>query len=216
MHRTGKITLGYGSGGELYHKLVTKFFLPAFSNPYLDQLSDAALCPAGNSRIALTSDSFVVKPRFFPGGDIGRLAVCGTVNDLAMSGARPLYLTSALIIESGFPLLELELIVKSMAQAAAEAVVLIVGGDTKVVDQGACDGLFITTAGVGIYELDRELGPQLALPGDQIIVSGEIADHGMAVIAARHQLDFNPPLTSDVAPLAGLAAAALAVPPALR
>lgn len=212
MHRTGEVTLGYGSGGELYHSLVAEFFLPAFDNPYLAELSDAALCPAGNSRIALTSDSFVVKPRFFPGGDIGRLAVCGTVNDLAMSGARPLYLTSALIIEAGFPLFELELILQSMAQAAAEAGVLIVGGDTKVVDQGACDGLFITTAGVGIYELERDLGPGLAVPGDQIIVSGEIADHGMAVMAARHQLDFDPPLISDVAPLAALAAVALAVP----
>jgi hydrogenase expression/formation protein HypE len=211
MNKAGEVTLGFGSGGELYHQLVAEMFLPAFANPYLAELADAALCPAGNSRIAVTCDGFVVKPRFFPGGDIGRLAVCGTVNDLAMSGARPLYLTTALIIEAGFPLTELQSIVDSMAAAAREAGVLIVSGDTKVVDKGACDGLFITTSGVGLYERETELNPRLAQPGDKIIVSGEIASHGMAVMAARHHLDFAPPLASDVAPLASLAAAALKV-----
>lgn len=212
MSNDGKITLGYGSGGELYHRLVEEVFLPAFDNPVLRELADSAICPISSEKIAMTTDSFVVKPRSFPGGDIGRLAVCGTVNDLAMSGAKPLYLTVGMIIEAGFSLSELTSICQSMAKAADEAGVLIVSGDTKVVDKGACDGIFINTSGVGIFESENTMHPSMVKPGDKIIVSGEIASHGMAVMAARHELSFTPVLESDVAPLNSLAAAALSVP----
>lgn len=210
------ITLAYGSGGDKYHQLVKEVFVPAFANPYLQSLSDSALCPIDNKKIAMTTDSFVIKPLFFPGGDIGRVAVCGTVNDLAMSGARPLFLTTGMIIEAGFPVDELKTICRSMAAAAAEANVVIVAGDTKVVDKGECDGIFINTAGVGIFELPQELSPALVEPGDVIIASGEIGTHGMAVMTARHNLDFSPPIASDVAPLNSLVAKMLAVSGAVK
>lgn len=202
------ITLAYGSGGEKYHQLVEEIFLPAFDNRYLAELSDAALCPIDGQRqtIAMTTDSFVVKPLFFPGGDIGRVAVCGTVNDLAMSGAEPRYLTAGMIIEAGFPVSELKKICHSMSLAAQEAGVLIVAGDTKVVHQGECDGIFINTAGVGIADAGL-LGAAAVMPGDLVIVSGEIGMHGMAVMAARHNLGFGDDLRSDMAPLNSLVAA---------
>ena len=211
MNLEGNISLAYGSGGELYHQLVEEIFLPAFDNPILRQMADSGVCKLNGENIAMTTDSFVVKPRFFPGGDIGRLAVCGTVNDLAMSGAKPLYLTVGMIIEAGFSCRELDSICKSMAEAAQEAGVLIVSGDTKVVDSGACDGIFINTAGVGIFEQKSLLEPEAIKSGDKIIVSGQIGDHGMAIMDARHQLGFDPPLMSDVAPLNSLVEAAMSV-----
>ncbi|MBR5429191.1 MAG: hydrogenase expression/formation protein HypE [Firmicutes bacterium] len=196
------ITMAHGDGGLLYRELVEQVFRPAFDNEYLDQLGDSAVCPAGAGKLALTTDSFVVRPRFFPGGDIGHLAVCGTVNDLAVSGARPLYLTCGMILEAGLPVAELRRVCDSMAAAARSAGVSIVTGDTKVVEKGACDGVFINTAGVGLFE--REPLPQTVRPGDVLLVSGNVGDHGLAVLAAREELAFQPPLTSDAAPLNGL------------
>ena len=205
------ITLAHGDGGRLYRELVEQVFLPAFANEALNQLGDSAVCPAYGDRLALTTDSFVVRPRFFPGGDIGHLAVCGTVNDLAVSGATPLYLTCGMILEAGLPLDELRRICASMAAAAADAGVRIVTGDTKVVEKGACDGVFINTAGVGLFR--REPLPQKVRPGDAILVSGNVGDHGLAVLAAREGLSFQPPLASDAAPLNGLIDCLLAAVP---
>ena len=213
------ITLAYGSGGEKYHQLVKDVFYPAFANPYLQSLSDAALCPLYGQKVAMTTDSFVVKPLFFPGGDIGRVAVCGTVNDLAMSGAKPLFLTTGMIIEAGFPVEALQRICRSMAMAADEAGVAIVAGDTKVVDKGECDGIYINTAGIGIFDQQGQkvqLSPSLVQAGDVIIVSGEIGSHGMAVMAARHNLGFNEPIISDVAPLNTLVQQIIDIPDAVR
>jgi hydrogenase expression/formation protein HypE len=198
-HKT--IVLGHGSGGRLTAQLVREFFLPAFDNPALRKLDDQAVLDIGTSRIALTTDSFVVTPLFFPGGDIGRLAVNGTVNDLAMSGARPLYLTAAFIMEEGLPLEELARITQSMAAAAAEAGVCIVTGDTKVVNRGSADKLFITTAGVGLVPDGVSISASNAKPGDVIIISGNIGDHGMAVWSKREGLEFEGAILSDTAPL---------------
>lgn len=205
------ITMAHGSGGAAYQRLVTDVFLPAFANNMLSPLGDAAVCAASGTKLAFTTDSFVVRPRFFPGGDIGRLAVCGTVNDIAMSGAAPAYLSVGMILEAGLPIAELRLIVESMALAAREADVAIVTGDTKVVEAGSCDGIFINTAGVGLFTREP-LGvcPRL---GDMILVSGGLAEHGLAVLAARQGFDFQPPLASDVAPLASLAACLLEAAP---
>lgn len=205
------ITLAHGEGGRLYRELVEQVFLPAFDNPVLTQLGDSAVCPSFGERLALTTDSFVVRPRFFPGGDIGRLAVSGTVNDLAVSGARPLYLTCAMILEAGLPIAELRRICDSMAAAAHDAGVAIVTGDTKVVEKGACDGVYINTAGVGLFR--REPLPQKIRPGDVILVSGSVGDHGLAVLAAREKLDFQPQIQSDAAPLNGLIDALLQAVP---
>lgn len=201
-HKT--IVLGHGSGGRLTAQLVRDLFLPAFDNPALRKLDDQAVLDAGPARIALTTDSFVVTPLFFPGGDIGRLAVNGTVNDLAMSGARPLYLTAAFIIEEGFPLVDLVRITQSMALAAAEAGVTIVTGDTKVVNRGCADKLFITTAGVGLVPDGVSISASNARAGDHVIVSGPIGDHGMAVWSTREGIDFDGRLQSDTAPLNAL------------
>lgn len=208
------ITLAHGEGGRLYRELVEQVFLPAFDNPVLTELGDSAVCPSFGERLALTTDSFVVRPRFFPGGDIGRLAVSGTVNDLAVSGARPLYLTCAIILEAGLPIAELRRICDSMAAAAHDAGVAIVTGDTKVVEKGACDGVYINTAGVGLFR--REPLPQKIRPGDVILVSGSVGDHGLAVLAAREKLDFRPQLVSDAAPLNGLIDALLQAVPETR
>ncbi len=194
------ITLSHGSGGQDYRALVEEIFAPAFQNEYLSPLTDAAVLPAGD-RIAMTTDGFVVNPLFFPGGDIGRLAVCGTVNDLAVSGAVPSYLSCAMILEAGLPLETLRRVVSSMALAAREAGVFIVTGDTKVVESGACAGIYITTAGVGTFPAGGYIPPQRAKAGDVILCSGEIASHGMAVMAARHNLAFSPAIESDVRPL---------------
>jgi hydrogenase expression/formation protein HypE len=201
-HKT--IVLGHGSGGRLTAQLVRDLFLPAFDNPALRKLDDQAVVEVGTESIALTTDSFVVTPLFFPGGDIGKLAVNGTVNDLAMSGARPLFLSAAFIMEEGLPLEELSRITQSMAVAAAEAGVTIVTGDTKVVNRGSADKLFITTAGVGLIRGGVSVSVTNAKPGDGVIVSGTIGDHGMAVWATREGLEFEGSILSDTAPLNAL------------
>jgi hydrogenase expression/formation protein HypE len=204
------IVLGHGSGGRLTAQLVREIFLPAFDNPALRKLDDQAVLDAAPGRIAMTTDSYVVTPLFFPGGDIGRLAVNGTVNDLAMSGARPLYLTAAFIIEEGLPLEDLERVVHSMAQAAADAGVAIVTGDTKVVNRGCADKLFITTAGVGLVPDGTSISASNARPGDVVIVSGPIGDHGITIWSTREHIDFTGSLQSDTAPLHALVEAMIA------
>jgi hydrogenase expression/formation protein HypE len=208
-----RISLSHGSGGRLSHELIGRIFRKRFANPVLDQGDDAAEIQIQNSqsRIAYTTDSYVVKPLFFPGGDIGRLAVCGTVNDLAMKGARPLHLSAAFIIEEGFAFDWLERIVDSMASAAAEAGAVIVTGDTKVVDRGACDGLFINTSGIGLIPEGVDVSGANARPGDRVIVSGTIGDHSVAVMNARHGFGLRGDLASDVAPLAELVGTMLGI-----
>jgi len=206
-----KILLAHGSGGRLSHELIETVFKTRFSNALLNQGDDAAECKlqTANCKIAFTTDSYVVKPLFFPGGDIGRLAVCGTVNDLAMKGAKALYLSAGFIIEEGFSLETLEKVADSMAAAAKEAGVFIVTGDTKVVDKGACDGLFINTSGVGVIPQGIEISGSLAVPGDVVIISGTIGDHGAAVINARNNFGLSGNLLSDAAPLGNLVSAIL-------
>jgi hydrogenase expression/formation protein HypE len=184
------------------HRLLESVFLPAFSNPLLTAQHDGAALSISGARLAFTSDSFVVRPLFFPGGDIGSLAVNGTVNDLAMCGAKPLYLSAAFILEEGLPLETLQRVVESMRAAAATAGVQIVTGDTKVVDKGKGDGLYINTAGIGIIEHPWTIAPRAVCIGDAIILSGDIGRHGMAVMAVREGLEFESPIISDCAPLA--------------
>lgn len=197
-----RIILAHGSGGRLSHELVKTLFQKHLGNPYLDQMNDATLLP-GQEKIAVTTDSFVVSPLFFRGGNIGKLAVCGTVNDLAVSGAIPKFLTLALILEEGLPMDELEQIIKSVAETAAEAGVEIVCGDTKVVERGSADKIFINTTGIG-YITDRLVGPEQIRPGDEILISGTIGDHGIAILSEREGLEFQTPVVSDCAPLNGL------------
>jgi hydrogenase expression/formation protein HypE len=201
-----KILLAHGSGGRLSHELIDRVFKARFSNALLNQGDDSAEFEIQKPvcRMAFTTDSYVVKPLFFPGGDIGRLAVCGTVNDLAMKGAHPLYMSVGFIIEEGFSFNELETVADSMAAAAKESGVSIVTGDTKVVDNGACDGLFINTAGVGIIPEGVNISGANAKPGDMVIISGTIGDHGAAVINVRNNFGLKGDLKSDVTPLAGL------------
>ena len=211
-----RILLGHGSGGKLYRDLVHDVFVAAFANPVLARLDDAAvLAPAG--RLAFTTDSHVVRPLRFPGGDIGRLAVAGTVNDVATAAARPLALAAAFVIEEGFAVAELREVCASMAATAAEAGVPIVTGDTKVVERGACDGLYITTTGVGEVVVEHEMGAATVREGDAVVLSGGIGEHAVAVLAARGEFDFRTPVESDCAPLWTLVeAAAEAAGPGLR
>ncbi len=207
------IVLGHGGGGRLSGELIRHLFVPAFTagadGAPLAQLGDGALVEAGGARLAMSTDTFVVRPRFFPGGNIGDLAVNGTVNDLAMCGATPLYLTVGFVLEEGLPLSELGLIVDSMAAAARRAGVQIVTGDTKVVDAGHGDGLYITTSGVGLVPDGVRVGPDQARPGDVVLVSGPIGLHGIAVMSVREGLEFGADIVSDTAPLGGLVAALL-------
>lgn len=184
--------------------LLDKIILPGFRNPISESPHDSAVCPCGTQRIAFTTDSYVVKPLFFPGGDLGSLAVHGTVNDLAMAGARPLYLSAAFVLEEGFELEQLRRIVDSMQKAAECAGVQIVTGDTKVVDKGKGDGLFINTAGLGLVEHGLNISPRSIRPGDAILVNGDLGQHGMAIMAMREGLQFESQIQSDSAPLAGL------------
>src|ERR1700684_1597135 len=209
-----QIVLGHGSGGKLTADLIDQIFLPAFKNPILDKLDDQAVVTIGGARLAFTTDSFVVTPIFFPGGDIGRLAVHGTVNDLAMSGARPLYLSAAFILEEGLAVDDLRRVVESMRAAAAEAGVEFVTGDTKVVNRGKGDQIFITTTGIGVIDSGVNISADRARPGDQIILSGYIGDHGMAIMSQREGLEFEGAIESDCASLNGLVASMLATPPA--
>ena len=198
-----KIMLGHGSGGQLMHKLIEEVFIRHFDNPILKEQTDAAILTTGSEQIAFTTDSFVIDPLFFPGGNIGKLAVCGTVNDLAVSGAEPLYLSVTMIIEEGFPIKDLETIVASLAAEAKKAGVLIVTGDTKVVNKGKCDKLFINTAGIGrIKKEDLSISKALnILPGDVIILNGTIGNHGMAILNARESFNFKTTVESDCASL---------------
>jgi hydrogenase expression/formation protein HypE len=203
------VVLGHGSGGKLMTELIHKLFLPAFRNEYLERLDDQAVVAAGGARLAFTTDSYVVTPIFFPGGDIGRLAVNGTVNDLAMSGARPLYLAAAFILEEGLAMDDLRRVVESMRAAAQEAEVLLVTGDTKVVNRGDADQVFITTTGLGVMEKPVEISAGRARPGDRVLLSGYVGDHGMAILSKRENLEFEGAIESDTAPLHGLVAAML-------
>ena len=199
-----QIVMGHGAGGRMSHQLIRKIFLSAFDNPALRAADDSALLESdlhAGSRLVVSTDAHVVTPLFFPGGDIGRLAVCGTVNDVAMLGAKPLYLTAGFILEEGLPIDTLQRVVASMKSAADEAGVQIVAGDTKVVQKGKADGLYITTAGVGIVQSGVNIGGALAQPGDVLILSGSIGDHGIAVLGARGELGFQSTIQSDVAPL---------------
>ena len=214
--REERITMSHGAGGKATHTLIEAIFLDAFRNPLLEPLEDSARLPLDQSRVALTTDSYVVSPLFFPGGDIGDLAINGTVNDLAMAGAVPRYLSAGFILEEGFPVADLSRIVQSMRAAAQAADVQVVTGDTKVVERGKADGCYINTAGVGIIERDVSLGVARAAPGDAIIVSGPIGDHGVTIMLARGELDIEADLRSDTAPLAGLAAALLDAVPGVR
>ncbi len=204
--REDHITLSHGSGGKASRNLVEGVFAREFSNPILDMLGDSAVFPVDGTgrRLAFTTDSFVVSPIFFAGGDIGELAVNGTVNDLAVSGARPRYLSAAVILEEGFPIDDLERIVVSMKEAADAAGVEIVTGDTKVVEQGKGDGLYVNTAGVGLVREDADLSVAGVRPGDRILVSGRIGEHGTAIMTAREELALSSDLESDTAPLNGL------------
>lgn len=199
---TSTVQMAHGSGGTVMHKLLSTVFMPAFANPLLESQHDGAAFSINGTRFAFSTDSFVVHPLFFPGGDIGSLAVNGTVNDLAMCGARPLYLSAGFILEEGLPLETLQAVVDSMHTAAAIAGVQIVTGDTKVVDKGKGDGLYINTAGIGIIEHLVAISPQSVSPGDAIILSGDVGRHGMAVMTVREGLEFESPITSDCAPLA--------------
>jgi hydrogenase expression/formation protein HypE len=211
-----QITLSHGAGGKSSHDLVEALFLRELRNPLLEPLGDSALIGNGEGSLAFTTDSFVVRPLFFPGGDIGELAVNGTVNDLAMAGARPVALSSAFIIEEGLPVADLERIAASMARAAETAGVQVATGDTKVVERGKADRLYINTSGVGAIEHDLELGPGAIRAGDRVIVSGSIGDHGMAIMIARGELALEVELESDTAPLNQLVAGLLEATDGLR
>ena len=207
------VLLGHGSGGRLTAELIRDLFVPLFAGSdgsELSRLGDAAVVEVNGTRLAFTTDGFVVTPKFFPGSDIGALAVNGTVNDLAMMGATPLYLSAALILEEGLPMDELGAIVASMAEACRRADVALVTGDTKVVERGSADGLFVTTTGIGVVPDGVEVGPERARPGDVVIVTGPVGSHGVAVMSQRAGIEFEAELTSDTAPLTGLVRAMLA------
>jgi hydrogenase expression/formation protein HypE len=211
-----RITLDHGSGGKIAHALTTDLLLPRFGNPSLAPLNDGAVLHLGGRRLAFSTDTFTVDPLFFPGGDIGELAVNGTVNDVAMCGAEPLYLSMGLILEEGFPRADLERILDSMARAVELAEVQLVTGDTKVVPRGAADKIFINTSGVGVIPHGVAVGAEGACPGDRIILSGTMADHGMTIITQREGLGFESDLESDSAPLNHLVARMLAACPQIH
>jgi hydrogenase expression/formation protein HypE len=203
------IVMGHGGGGKLGNELVEHLFLPAFRNPALENLGDAAVFELGSGRLAMSTDSFVVQPLFFPGGSIGELAVNGTVNDLAVSGAEAKFLSASFILEEGFPLARLAAVVNAMADAAGKAGVRIVTGDTKVVERGHGDGCYINTAGIGVLRHGISVGPNQAQVGDVILVSGTIGDHGMAIMSVREGLEFDSQIRSDCAALNGMIAEVL-------
>lgn len=213
-----KVLLGHGSGGKLSHELISNLFVKYFENPFLRKQTDSAILEITDCRLAYTTDSFVVDPIFFPGGDIGKLAVCGTVNDLSVSGATPLYLSAGFIIEEGMPMADLERIVRSMAEEAKKAGVVIVTGDTKVVNRGKCDKVFINTSGIGmIKKQNLHISEGLNIvPGDQIIINGSVGDHGMAVLSARQELNIQSDIQSDCASLNSLINDILSVSDGIR
>jgi len=199
------ILLAHGGGGKLTHQLIKNLFLPAFKNEMLEAQHDGAVFNLGNIRLAFTTDSYVVSPLFFPGGDIGHLAVNGTVNDLAMCGARPLYLSAGIILEEGLPMEILCRVVDSMQKAATTAGVKLVTGDTKVVERGKADSMFINTSGIGILEHNLKIAPHQVVPNDVILLNGDIGRHGIAIMATREGLEFESEIESDTAPIADLA-----------
>jgi hydrogenase expression/formation protein HypE len=207
--RHDTIQLAHGGGGRIMRELLEKVMLPAFHNQALDARHDSAVLELGGARIAFTTDTYVVKPRFFPGGNIGKLAIYGTVNDLAMGGAQPQFLSVGLVLEEGFSMEELRQVVEAMRAAAAECGVTIVTGDTKVVDRGKGDGVFINTAGIGLVAAGVEIGPHRVKPGDAVLVSGDVGRHGIAVMSVREGLTFETPIESDCAPVHRLASALL-------
>ena len=213
-----KVMLGHGSGGSMMKRIIDEVFYEAYGNDELLQGNDAAVLPAPKpgERLAFSTDSFVVTPQFFPGGNIGRLAICGTVNDVATSGARPLYLSCGFILEEGYPMADLKRICSTMAETAREAGVRLVTGDTKVVNRGHGDGVFINTAGVGVVPEGVSLGGEQCKPGDKVLVSGTLGDHGITVMSCREGLSFSADLQSDAAPLNHLIAEVLAVAPNTR
>lgn len=210
-----KVLLAHGSGGRLSHELIRQEILPALANPILQTMDDSAVLDV-NGRVAFTTDSYVVSPIFFPGGDIGKLSVCGTVNDLSMVGAKPLYISLALILEEGFPVTDLERIIASAGKVAAEAGVRVVTGDTKVVNRGSADKIFINTAGIGVIAPGVRVSGANARPGDLVILSGSVGQHGVAIMSQREGLRFKIPVESDCAPLNGLVADMLQYPEAVR
>lgn len=201
IHSQSNVLLGHGSGGKLSADLIRNVFLPAFNNPFLEKMNDSAMLPFNGGELAFTTDSFVVDPVFFPGGNIGSLAIHGTVNDLAVAGARPLYISAAFILEEGFPLADLKSIVASMQQACEESRVILVTGDTKVVDKGKGDSIFITTSGIGMMENKHHISVDGAKPGDKIILNGAIGNHGIAILSVREGIEFETELKSDSASL---------------
>jgi hydrogenase expression/formation protein HypE len=211
-----RVLLGHGSGGRLSAELVRDVFLPAFRSPALARLDDQAIVQVNGSRLAITTDSYVVKPLFFRGGDIGSLAVHGTINDLAMGGAHPLYLSAAFVLEAGLPMETLRRVVESMARAVAAAGVEIVTGDTKVVEAGSADGMFINTTGIGLVRAGCGLSADRARPGDRVLLSGSIGEHGIAILAEREGLEFESPLESDSAALHTLVDRMLEASPHIR
>lgn len=210
------ILMGHGGGGSLTRDLIAEVFLEAFGNDCLNQLQDASVFPVEANRLAITTDSFVVQPLFFPGGSIGDLAVNGTINDLAMRGAEPLYLTASFILEEGLSIEKLRLIANDMANAAYEAGVKIIAGDTKVVEKGHGDGCYITTSGIGVLKDGVEIASQNAGPGDAVLVSGSIGDHGMAIMSVREGLQFDSDIQSDTAAMNGLVSGILHVCPKVK
>lgn len=197
------VTLAHGGGGKLMHQLLEKMVIPAFSNDLLESRHDGAVFPIGKVRLAFTTDSYVVRPLFFPGGDIGSLAINGTVNDLAMCGARPLYLSCGMILEEGLPMETLWAVVQSLRSSAEAAGVQLVTGDTKVVDKGKGDGIFLNTAGIGVIEHGLSISPASVREGDAVLLSGDVGRHGIAIMAAREGLEFESTIESDCAPLNG-------------
>jgi hydrogenase expression/formation protein HypE len=214
--RNGRVDLSHGAGGRAMAQLIEELFVQAFDNEWLRQMNDQACFAVPAGRMVMSTDSHVVSPLFFPGGDIGSLSVHGTVNDVAMSGARPLYLAAGFILEEGFPLSDLKRIVKSMAGAAQDAGVSVITGDTKVVERGKGDGVFITTTGVGVVPPGVEISGDRARPGDRVIVSGTMGDHGVAIMSFRENVSFETTICSDTAALHGLVAAMVQAVPGIR
>lgn len=208
-----KIMLDHGGGGQLMNELITQKFVPKLRNPYLERLEDGAVFDIGNIKLCFSTDSYVVSPIFFPGGDIGSLSVHGTVNDIAVCGGIPLFLSAGFILEEGFSMDDLDKIIASMAQAAANAGVQIVTGDTKVVARGAADGIFINVSGVGIIKYKGVISPRSVTPGDKVIINGTIGDHGAAILCKRQDLGFKSEIASDSAPLNSLIASILCTSP---
>ncbi len=214
--RHGRVDMTHGGGGRAMAQLVDELFVRAFDNEWLRQGNDGARFPVAAGRMVMATDSHVVSPLFFPGGDIGSLSVHGTINDVAMCGATPLYLAAAFVLEEGFPLADLKRIVESMAVAASDARVPVITGDTKVVEQGKGDGVFITTTGVGVVPPGVDISGDRARPGDVLLLSGTIGDHGVAIMSLRENLGFETAIRSDTAALHGLVAAMLAAAPGIR